>query len=119
MWNGSALASYTSYVTREKLTSGDLEATSEIDGIFTVFDSVPNDSSINIAVTGQNNYLAAPDFSNADGRDLFVFQPNEPRSAGYKVNPRVTGRLINYRISSTGYWRLALLGISPKIADRR
>jgi hypothetical protein len=119
MWNGSALASYTSYVTREKLTSGDLEATSEIDGIYTVFDSVPNDSSINITVTGQNNYLAAADFSNADGRDLFVFQPNEPRSAGYKVNPRVTGRLINYKISSTGYWRLALLGISPKIADRR
>lgn len=119
MWNGTALAPYTSYISRDKLMTGDLSVTTEIDSIYPVFDTVPNDSAITITVTGQNTYLNNPDWSNADGRDSFVFEPNEPRAQGYKVDPRTTGRLINYKISSTGYWRLALLGIIGKPVDRR
>jgi len=119
MWNGSALASYTSYISREKMTSGDLSMITDIDGLYPVFDTVPSDSTINITVTGQNTYLSNPDWSNADGRDVFVFEPNNPRAQGYKVDPRAVGRLLNFKISSTGYWRLALLGINSKPADRR
>ena len=119
MWNGSALGSYTSYVTREKLIAGDLSSTALISSIYPVFDTVPNDSSISITVTGDNNYVATPDFSNADGRDTTIFEPNQNDNRSYKVDPRVNGRLINFKISSQGYWRLALLGIDSKPVDRR
>ena len=119
MWNGAALASYTSYVSREKLTMGDLSSTNLLTSLYPVFDTVPSDSSITITVTGDNNYVATVDWSNADGRDAFVFQPNQIDNRGYKVDPRVNGRLLNYKISSTGYWRLALLGVDAKPVDRR
>jgi hypothetical protein len=119
MWNGSALASYTSYVTKEKISSGDFSNHLWIDSIYPIFDNVPSNATINIAVTGQNSYLQNSDFSNLDGRDLFVFQPNQEGSDGYKVDPRVKGRFLNYKIYSTGYWRLAQLNVSAKGSDRR
>jgi len=119
MWNGTTLASYTSYVAREKLVAGDLSSTSLISSLYPVFDQVPSDSTISITVTGNNNYVAEPDWSNADGRDTTIFEPNQEGNRGYKVDPRVDGRLINYKIASQGYWRLALLGIDSKPVDRR
>jgi len=119
MWNGSALASYTSYVSREKLSLGDLSTTNILSSLYPVFDTVPSDSSITITVTGDNNYVSTVDWSNADSRDAFVFEPNRQDNRGYKVDPRVNGRLLNFKISSTGYWRLALLGIDAKPVDRR
>jgi hypothetical protein len=119
MWNGSALADYTSYLSREKLNSGDTLGSMYINSITPIFDEVPNDAAINITVTGQNNYIASADWSNTSGRDLFEFLPNNTSNQGYKVDPRTTGRLLNYKVSSTDYWRLALIGIDVAPADRR
>jgi hypothetical protein len=119
MWNGTALASFTSFIERTKYVAGDLGSSTIINSLYPVFDTVPSDSVINIAITGQNNYIAPADFSNADGRDIFEFEPNNGRAQGYKVDPRATGRLINYKIYSNGYWRLALLGVDAGPIDRR
>lgn len=119
MWSGSSLASYTSYVSREKLNSGDTLSSIYIKSITPIFDSVPVDASIDITVTGQNNYVTAADWSNTSGRDTSEFLPNNVNSQSYKVDPRTTGRLLNYKISSSDYWRLALIGLDIAPADRR
>jgi hypothetical protein len=119
MWNGTALANFNSYVEKKKLNTGFLEGSTLISSIYPVFDKVPNDSEITITVTGQNNYLEDESFNNSSGRDNFVFKPNELTNAGYKVDPRVLGRVLNYKISSNGYWRLATAVIEAKASDRR
>jgi hypothetical protein len=81
-----------------------------------VFDKVPSNANINISVLGQNNYVDNVTFT---ANDLFVFLPNNQKAQGYKVDPRVNGRVINYRISSTGYWRMATFALDAKPADRR
>jgi hypothetical protein len=121
MWNGSALVSYPSYVEKIHLNTGDVTGSSLISSIYPIFDKVPSDSNITIRVTGQNNYVKIPDLSVDDPtlKDTFVFQPNNERSQGYKIDPRLNGRLINYRITAVGYWRLAMFMIDAKQADRR
>jgi len=116
MWNGTSLAPYTSYVEKKKLNTGDLTGSSLISAIYTVFDSVPVDASIDIYVKGQNNYVDNITFT-AD--DKFVFEPDNKKSQGYKVDPRVNGRIMNFRIESSGYWTLPAYSFDVKPADRR
>jgi len=121
MWTGSTLASYTSYLERKKLNTGDVTGSTLLSAIYPIFDTVPFDSNITIRVVGQNNYVNDIDLSvdNPDLKDTFTFLPNNERSQGYKVDPRVNGRVLNYRITSTGYWRLATFALDAKPADRR
>jgi hypothetical protein len=116
MWNGTALTSYTSHIEKRKLNTGDLTGSSLITAIYPVFDTVPIDSSILINVKGQNNYVDTDAFTEDD---LFVFEPNNKRSQGYKIDPRINGRVMNFKISSTGYWRLITYAFDIKPADRR
>ena len=119
MWDGYDFVNYESFVAREKLNSGDTLGSLFMSSITPIFDKVPLDSSINITVTSQNNYVLDPDWSNTSGRDVFEFLPNNERNQGYKVDPRTSGRLLNYKISSDDYWRLALIGIDVYPSDRR
>jgi len=121
MWNGTALAAYTSYLEKKKLNTGDLTGSSIISSIYPIFDQVPGNSNITIRVVGQNNYIDNVDLSTDDPdlKDTFTFLPNNQKSQGYKVDPRVNGRVMNYRITANDYWRLATLAIDAKPADRR
>jgi hypothetical protein len=116
MWNGSALVPYESYIEKRKLNTGQVSASSLINSLYPVFDTVPVDSEINIYVKAQNNYVDNPEFTTDD---LFVFEPNNQRAQGYKVDPRVNGRIMNFKISSMGNWRLPLYAFDAKLADRR
>ena len=116
MWNGSSLASFNSYIEKRKLNTGELSTGTLISSIYPVFDNVPSDSNINISVVSQNNYIDNPTFAS---NDVFVFEPNNTRSQGYKVDPRTSGRVINYKIQSTGYWRLCTFSLDAKPLDRR
>lgn len=116
MWNGNSLTPYESYIEKKKLNTGDITGSSLISSIYTVFDQVPLNSNINIYVKGQNNYTDDVTFT-AD--DLFVFQPSNQKSQGYKVDPRVNGRIMNFKVSSNGYWRMPLYAFDVKPADRR
>jgi len=121
MWNGSALTSYTSYVERIHFNSGDVTGSVLVSSIFPVFDHVPTNASITIRTTGQNNYTDIPNLAvdDPDLKDTFIFLPNNTKSQGYKVDPRLNGRLINYRITTSDYWRLAMFLFDTKPADRR
>jgi len=119
MWNGSALVAYPSFVEKKKLIAGDLETSMLIETLYPVFDETPADASISITVVAQNNYSIDTDLDNPDPRNVFEFLPDDERSQGYKVDPRVNGRLINFRLSSEGNWRLASIGIGAKPKDRR
>jgi len=121
MWNGTALASYPSYVEKKKLNTGDVTGSVLVSSLYPIFDKVPSTSNITIRVIGQNNYVDDVDLSvdNANLKDTFTFLPNNERSQGYKVDPRVNGRVLNYRITATDYWRLATLAIDVRQADRR
>lgn len=116
MWNGTNLVPYESYIEKRKLNTGQVSASSLINSLYPVFDTVPLDSEINIYVKAQNNYVDNPEFTS---EDLFVFEPNNQRSQGYKVDPRVNGRIMNFKISSMGNWRLPLYAFDAKLADRR
>lgn len=116
MWNGTALATYNSYIEKKKLNTGDLTGSSLIVSIYPVFDSVPVNANINISVKGQNNYTDNVTFTSDD---VFVFEPDNKKSQGYKVDPRVNGRVINFRIESSGYWTLPIYTFDTKPADRR
>jgi hypothetical protein len=116
MWNGSALVSYESYIEKKKLNTGNTALSSLVTSLYPVFDSVPSNSTINIYVKGQNNYTDNITF---DSNDLFTFEPNNDRALGYKVDPRINGRVLNFKISSMGNWRMPLYAFEAKPADRR
>lgn len=121
MWNGTSLSQYDSYIEKKKLNTGDVSGSSMVTSIYPIFDRVPISSSINIIVSGQNNYTDDVDLSHSnDVENTTVnFLPNNTRSQGYKVDPRIYGRVLNYRITSSDYWRLATIGIDAKQVDRR
>lgn len=106
-----------SYLIKEKLNSGDLLGPNQINSVNLVFDKVPPNTPINIAVTGENTFTTAPDWNNP--RNQFVFEADNTGSQGYKVDPRVAGRFLSYKIEADGPWRLALLGIDFGPKDRR
>jgi hypothetical protein len=121
MWNGVALDAYTSYVEKKKLNTGDVTGSTLVSTIYPIFDKVPAIASITIRVVGQNNYVDDVDLSTdaPNLKDTFVFLPNNERSQGYKVDSRVNGRVLNYRITSQDYWRLAAFALDARPADRR
>lgn len=121
MWNGASLATYESYVEKKKLNTGDVTGSSLISSIYPIFDKVPTTAAIVIRVLGQNNYVDDLDLSvdTPNIKDTFMFLPNNERSQGYKVDPRLNGRVLNFRITSEDYWRLAAFSIDAKPADRR
>ena len=117
MFNGSdGLETYLSALEKRKLNTGDIKGSSLISSIYFSFDHIPEDAEINIYVNGQNNFTDNPAFTS---NDLFVFKPTSPKSQGYKVDPRVNGRVANFSIQSQGYWRLPLYDFDIKQADRR
>jgi hypothetical protein len=118
MWNGSSLASYTSYVEKLKMNTGDVTGSTYVAAIYPVFDKVPASASITVRVSGQNNYVDNADLS-VSGSGDFVFLPDSQTSQGYKVDPRVNGRILNYRITSTSNWRMPVFAIDARAADRR
>jgi hypothetical protein len=110
-------SSFESYVTKEKLNSGDLFSTHIINSMTPVFDEVPANNTIDIKVTGQNTINTPVDWDSS--RSLFVFDPNAQYNQGYKVDPRTSGRFLSYDIRSNGPWRLALIGVDVVPKDRR
>ena len=120
MWTGSALAQFESYIEKKKLNTGDVSGSSVVTSIYPIFDKVPIDADITIRVSGQNNYNEDIDLStNEPNITTLMFLPNELRSQGYKVDPRIYGRVLNYRITSSDYWRLATIAVDAKPLDRR
>jgi hypothetical protein len=116
MWTGSALAGFTSWVEKRRINTGDTMNSHLITAIYPIFDSVPSNASIKISVRGQNNYIDQEPF---ETKDEFIFLPNIRLSQGYKVDPRVYGRVMNMRISSEGYWSLPTYAFDVKPVDRR
>jgi len=115
MYNGTTFVAYDSYVSK-KINTGDLTGSSIINSIYPIFDKVSGSASISIKVLGQNNYIDNPTYTSAD---VFTFLPNNQKSQGYKVDPRVNGRVMNLYITSTDYWRLPTLAFDVRPADRR
>lgn len=107
----------TSYVTKEKLNSGDLFSSNQINSLNLVFDKVPANTPITVKVTGENTFTVDPDWSNP--KNNFVFETDNLRAQGYKIDPRVVGRFLSFSIQSNGPWRLALIGIDIVPKDRR
>jgi len=118
MWNGTELASYVSYAEKLKMNTGDTSGVAFVNSIHPVFDSVPALGNITIRVSGQNNYVDNADLSVASSSD-FVFTPDSAVSQGYKVDPRKTGRVLNYRITASGLWRLATFAFDVAQTGRR
>jgi hypothetical protein len=121
MWNGTALVHYLAYIEKKRMNTGDVSGSTLVSAIYPIFDKVPNDSSITVRVRGQNNYVEDVDLSvdDPDNKDTFISLPNIKKSQGYKVDPRVNGRVLNYRISAMDYWRLSAMAIDARPADRR
>ncbi len=117
MYNGTTLVDFTSYVERKKLNSGDASNLMFINSLYPVFDNIEPDIVIHFDTQGQNTPLPEPDYSHPRART--TFSPEDPRNDGYKVDPHQSGRFFNYKISSTGYWRLALIGLDMQPQGRR
>jgi len=112
MFNPTTLTpeSYPSYVTREKLFSGDPFGTNYISGIAPILQTFATDT-VNVTVTSQNVYDKVADFSNTSGRDTQVITPKNETN-GYKVDTRKIGRFLNYKIGANIFWRLSYLGLN-------
>jgi hypothetical protein len=120
MWINSSLSQFESYIEKKRLNTGDVSGSSLVTSIYPIFDKVPINSDITIKVAGQNNYNDDIDLTSDDPAiTTLMFLPNTNRSQGYKVDPRSYGRVLNYRISSSEYWRLATMAVDAKQADRR
>jgi len=117
MWNGSSFSAYPWYVEKKKMTI-DVGGNTHISSIYPVFDKVPPSASITVRIHAQNNYKDDVDLS-VDNSDTFIFLPDDQKSQGYKIDPRVTGRLMNFRITSNEYARLCALGFEAQPVGRR
>lgn len=116
MWNGSALTTYNSYIEKRKVNTGNTALNVLISSFYAVFNTVPANNPITISVNAQNNYTDNPAF---ESTDEFLFDPDSKQAQGYKVDPRVNGRVINFKIQGTGYWNMPLYSFDVKAADRR
>jgi len=110
-WNGSSLVTFTSYVERLNLFSGNALDENLINALTPVVETTQVSLSVLVHCLGKNTALTVEDWSNLDGRKVTQFQPKNPSTQGYKVDPRSSGRFFSYRMSATGDWRLALLGM--------
>lgn len=119
MWNGSSLDGYESYVERKKLVIGNPAGTTGVYKLLPLFDSVPTSASITIRVAGQDNYTKDIDLSVPNSNTDFIIYPTDDGNQSYKVDPRVGGRLINFRISSSDYWRLSSIYIDTNKTSGR
>lgn len=115
MYNGTTFEAYDSYVSK-KINTGDLTTSSIINAVYPLFDEVSSTANISIKVRGQNNYIDEPTYTS---EDVFTFLPNNEKSQGYKVDPRVNGRVMNIYITSTDHWRLPMISFDVRPADRR
>lgn len=118
MYNGTAYAAYTSYIERKRLFADDPFGNIFISGITPVLETSADVDTVNVYVTSQNIYDKAPDYANTSGRDMFTITPRS-ESQGYKVDPRTVGRFLNFKITSSTYWKLSFLGLDLKPANRR
>jgi len=117
MWNGTEAVPFLSYIEKKKLNTGDITGSSYVPSIYFVFDNVPSLGQVKINVTGQNNFVADSDLTQSDNE--FVFIPDNAKSQGYKVDPRVNGRILNMRISAYNPWRLSTFNPVVTPVDRR
>ena len=119
MWDGTAFTPVQSYLERKKMSSGDVSGTTLISSLYPLVDAATN--SVSIRMVGQNSYTRDVNLSlnDPESSDLFVLDTTSDTSQNNKVDPRSNGRLINYRMFSSGYWRLAAMSFDAKPASRR
>jgi hypothetical protein len=120
LYNNSndTFSAMTAYIQRERLNSGDTLSGLHITGIAPLFDSTIGNAAMTITVTAQNNYTTPADFSNASGRDATTIIPNSAE-VGYRVDPRVGGRVLNYKISGQAPWRLGIMAFELQPFTKR
>jgi hypothetical protein len=119
MWDGTALSPYESYVERKKINPGDPSFTSSIYKFLPIFDNVPDNAAITIRVVGQDSYTKDVDLSVPNNNNEWNILPTIDGNQSYKVDPRINGRLLNYRITSLDYWRLSSIYIDvTKVSGR-
>jgi hypothetical protein len=114
----NAYGEYTSYVERVKLSAEDPFGNNYISGLAPVLTVANYSDIVTIFVTAQNVYDKPANYSNPDGRDKFDIQPQD-EAKGYKVDPRSTGRFLNYKVTSEATWTLPFVGLEMKPANRR
>jgi hypothetical protein len=120
MYRDGNLVPYTSFVDKLRINSGDTTQSFLVRSVTPVFDKVPVTESIIITVDGTNTFTSEVDFTNPSPRDVFVFQPNNIiNSGGYRVDPRVDGRFVSFRVSSVGSWRMSLIGLELDASTKR
>lgn len=115
---GSALGPYTSYVSRERISPADPFSDVYITAITPVLETSAAETVVNVTVTGQNVYDKPVDYANTSGRDMTPISPKNEHQ-GYRVEPRTSGRWLNFKILSNAFWRLSFLGLDMKTASRR
>lgn len=119
MYDGVGLRPYTSYVEKHKLNAGDTSGSLLVSAVYPVFD-ICDTLGLEFRVDGQNDYLTTPDLTDPARYTSFIFKANDPSTAlSYKIDPRLNGRLVSYRITGKGHWRLSSIALDTKPADRR
>jgi hypothetical protein len=111
MWDQTEFYNYSSYVERVNLFSGDALTANLIKSMTPIVETDQGALEIQVAVVGKNTVITPQDLNNPTVRQLTKFIPFDPRAQGYKVDPRSHGRFFSYRMTGTGYWRIALLGL--------
>ena len=107
----STYVDYESYVERKRLFTEDPFGSNLISGLTPLLETGAANDKVDVYVTSQNIYDKDPDYANIDGRDMFSITPRS-ESQGYKVDPRTLGRFLNYKITSTTYWKLSFMGMN-------
>jgi hypothetical protein len=118
MWDGAALQPFASRVERVNMYAGDALGTIHISSITPILED-STVSELSVHVVGNNNSNTAADWSNSSGRDITILKPLIATNESYKVDPRNSGRFINYRVSGIGYWRMPIIGLEVAQKDRR
>jgi hypothetical protein len=112
----------TSYVERVGMTvDGNPFTHASIQGLAPLLESLdtnPVGPEIYIQVTGQNIYDQVANWYNPSNREVFTINPRDTNT-GYMVNPRISGRFLNWRLWSDRPWRLSFMVMDVKVDQRR
>jgi hypothetical protein len=118
MWNGTAFANYTSYVTRERIVPNDPSGDFQINSLYPILTVYDSTTIVQAQLVGTDIYDTPVDWSNVSGRDTFTVNPKEVKY-GYKFDPRVQGRFLSYKIFSDKPWKLSGMGLGLSIQKNR
>ena len=108
-------ANFLAFVERKRTVAQADGSSKWLGQFYPIFDAGTSSTAITISLRGQNTFVQDISFTDRT-TDVNIFNPQDT-DRGYKIDPRTSGRLINYRIETEDENTWVLSGISVMVEE--